>query len=277
MYIRPAHQEDLTTIVRWRREAAAWLAERGSDQWSDAGLSEDQFTDRVTRSIAAGETWLAVTDDGAPVGTIALDQWADPGLWPDEQLAQALVIHRMIIDRSAKGGQVGEVLLQHADQVAAGLGRTWLLLDAWSSNSGLHAYYRRAGFEYVRTVPGFASGALFQRPVQAAATAAPTITAELEERFRERQVSRGAAEYALAHIDRPLGSAGPDIEHAALAAELREVANLYRQASEHVPSPLLLTALDAAARQASALADTHDRAATPGPRGITDHTGHGVA
>jgi hypothetical protein len=40
-----------------------------------------------------------------------------------------------------------------------------LRLDAWRTNEALHAYYRKAGFQHVRTVeyPHRGSGALFQR------------------------------------------------------------------------------------------------------------------
>lgn len=165
MYIRPGHDRDVDTILRWRRDAAAWLAAHGSDQWSDAGLSTNKFTDRVARSIAMGETWMAVNDDGTPVGTIALDQWSDPGLWSEEQLAESLVLHRMIIDRNSRGRGVGDALLDHAERTAAALGLAWLRLDAWSTNTELHGYYLRRGFDWVRTASGFASGALFQRRV----------------------------------------------------------------------------------------------------------------
>ena len=166
MNIRPATADDLPEIVRWRHDAAAWLAEQGSDQWSDAGISGDEFAHRVSQSINDGETWMAVADDGTPLGTIALDQWADPGLWSDGQLSRSLVIHRMIIDRSATRRGIGAVLLRHADRVAADRGLDWLVLDAWTTNIGLHDYYERHGFERVGTVPNFPSGALFQRRVR---------------------------------------------------------------------------------------------------------------
>jgi len=43
---------------------------------------------------------------------------------------------------------------------------TWLRLDAWTTNPALHNYYRRRGFQHVRTVASRISGACFQRPAQ---------------------------------------------------------------------------------------------------------------
>lgn len=167
MRIRKAAVEDLPTILRWRAEAATWLYKRGSDQWSDSGLSRDAFTDRVTDSIRAGETWIAEDDDGTPLGTIAVDLRSDPGLWSEEELESSFVVHRMITDRSAVGRGVGTRLLDHAEDFARRAGRKMLILDAWNTNRGLHAYYESQGFRYVRTVVDHhtPSATLFERPV----------------------------------------------------------------------------------------------------------------
>jgi GNAT superfamily N-acetyltransferase len=165
--IRQAATDDLPTILRWRREAAAWLHKQGSDQWSGSGLTRDAFIDRVTDSIQAGETWIAEDDDGSPLGTIAVDSSSDPGLWSEQELKTAFVVHRMITDRSAVGRGVGTRLLDHADDLARRAGRKMLILDAWNTNRGLHAYYESQGFQHVRTITDHRtpSATLFYRPV----------------------------------------------------------------------------------------------------------------
>jgi GNAT superfamily N-acetyltransferase len=142
------------------------MHKQGSDQWSDSGLTREAFTGRVTDSIGAGETWIAEDDDGTPLGTIAVDLSSDPGLWSEEELEIALVVHRMITDRSAVGRGVGTRLLDHADRLVRRAGRKMLILDAWSSNRDLHAYYESQGFRHVRTVTGHSSpsATLFERP-----------------------------------------------------------------------------------------------------------------
>ena len=167
MKIRQATANDLSTILRWRQEAAAWLRTRGSDQWNDSGLSRNAFVDRVKTSIESGETWIAEDDDGTPLGTIAVDSISDPGLWTDDELATAFVVHRMITDRSATGRGVGAKLLEHAECLARRAGRKMLILDAWNTNRDLHAYYQSQGFRHVRTVTDHhtPSATLFARPV----------------------------------------------------------------------------------------------------------------
>jgi GNAT superfamily N-acetyltransferase len=165
--IRQAAITDIPTILRWREEAAAWLNRRGSDQWNDTGLSRDGFTRRVAESIQAGTTWIAEDDDGTPLGTIAIDPTSDPELWTPDELSNAYVIHRMIVDRSAAGRGVGKLMLDHAEWLARRDGRDRLILDAWTSNRDLHAYYESQGFRFVRNVPDHStpSATLFERPV----------------------------------------------------------------------------------------------------------------
>lgn len=164
MIIRLATDTDIPDIVRLRREAAEWLSSLGSDQWSN-GIDEDEFTRRVQESIHSNETWVAVDNDQV-LGTIAIDSHTNPGLWSSEEMQNSLIIHRMIKTRGAPEG-LGADLLHHAEHVATQNGAHWLRLDAWTTNIALHEYYRRAGFEHVRTIEGHhtQSAALFARRV----------------------------------------------------------------------------------------------------------------
>lgn len=166
MIIRRATAEDVPTIVELRERRAEWLASLGSDQWQETGLDRETFKRRVRDSIAAGETWMATEDDGAVLGTACGDQHANPGLWSAEELRTALIIHRMISYPEAAGQGVGGRLLDHLAEVAEQRGLDWLRLDAWTTNTDLHAYYQHLGFRLVRIVPDYStrSAALFERP-----------------------------------------------------------------------------------------------------------------
>lgn len=166
MKIRLARSADVDRIAQLRMDAARWLASIGSDQWSDISINDTEFRRRVEGSIANGETWVAVDDHEVVLGTIAIDQHTNPGLWGSQELAESLIIHRMIRDARAPRG-TGQRLLQHAIEVARRSGRRWLRLDAWTTNRALHRYYEAMGFQHVRTVEGHhtLSAALFEYPV----------------------------------------------------------------------------------------------------------------
>lgn len=162
--VRRAVPADAATIIEWRAERAAWLADRGLDQWGTAGLDPSAFAGRVAASIEAGETWIL--DRGhAPVATMAVDEHSDPSLWTDAETLDALFLHRVISPLASAGLHVAAPLLAHAHDLAAQRQRRWLRLDAWSTNTALHTFWEHRGFDHVRTVPAVASGALFQRRV----------------------------------------------------------------------------------------------------------------
>jgi GNAT superfamily N-acetyltransferase len=165
--IRKAEPADLDTVEDLRAEATAWLASKGLDQWQ---RSNPRFPTRARAAdaIARGACYLAYDGNSELVGTITVDDDADPEFWtPAEQTEPALYVHRMIVRRAAAGAGLGGLLLDWAGDRAARAGHRWLRLDAWKTNKPLHHYYERQGFAHVRTVDlaHRGSGAVFQRPV----------------------------------------------------------------------------------------------------------------
>lgn len=129
----PGQLPDVLSVLD---EAAAWLRERGVEQWPSR--FEPSW---VEGAVRRGGTWLAVA--GATVaGTVTLDR-ADP-VWNEVPAADALYVHRMAVRRPAAG--LGAVILGWAAGVARGQGRTALRLDCVASNGRLRGYYEAAGF-----------------------------------------------------------------------------------------------------------------------------------
>jgi GNAT superfamily N-acetyltransferase len=157
--LAPARPADVDILLAFRAEAAAWLRERGSDQWSTP-FPRDELLAR----IRAGETWI-VWDDDRPAATVTITTWGPPELWTAEELQQpALYVHKLTVRRAHAGRRLGAELLDWAGGRAYHEGRRWLRLDCWSDNLELHAYYVREGFTYLRTEAREPpSGALFQR------------------------------------------------------------------------------------------------------------------
>jgi GNAT superfamily N-acetyltransferase len=165
--IRRAQPGDTDAIVEMRYELTHWLKSLGTDQWtSDLGIDRTEVIRRVDASIREGSTW--VTCDGNKlVGSIAIDQVSDPGLWTPEERRESLILHRMMVRRSHSGHGLGRRMIDWADRIALVQRRSWLRLDAWDTNEALHRYYLSLGFKRVRHVPNhrFPSATLFQRAV----------------------------------------------------------------------------------------------------------------
>ncbi|MGY3515320.1 GNAT family N-acetyltransferase [Micromonospora sp. PTRAS2] len=167
--IRVATEADLAVLVRLQSDTVRWLAAQGLDQWQPTGRSERQTPERMQQriedAVGRGECYVAV--DGFRIAAMAIvDELADPEFWHEEdEPRDALYVHRVIVDRGYAGSGLGEALVDFASKLAADRGKSWLRLDAWRTNLALHGYYRRQGFDHVRTVslPHRGSGVLFQR------------------------------------------------------------------------------------------------------------------
>ncbi|WP_198358439.1 GNAT family N-acetyltransferase [Streptomyces fildesensis] len=147
MIITPARPDDLPTLLAFREEAAGWLSELGSDQWS-----RPYPADRLLATIQAGTVFM-VRDADATAATITLTTVAEEGLWTDDELDEPSVfINKLTVARTHAGQNIGGQLMDWAGDRAYRAGAKWLRLDAWTTNDALQHYYLRQGFEYVRTV-----------------------------------------------------------------------------------------------------------------------------
>jgi GNAT superfamily N-acetyltransferase len=166
--LRQATMDDLPTVFAVLNDAAAWLREKGIDQWPAHFDRRGWRGERIGGYVDAGWVWLASDVRGA-VAVITLSPDADPDFahgWPDGP-GDALYIYRMATVRRARGQDIGARLVAWANDRAAQQGQQWLRLDCFRTNTRLHAYYERLGFQRVGTVEHATrrSGALFQRPV----------------------------------------------------------------------------------------------------------------
>ncbi|MFG3141007.1 GNAT family N-acetyltransferase [Streptomyces sp. NPDC048211] len=147
MKITTARPDDLTKLLAFREEAAAWLTRLGSDQWQ-----RPYPADRLLATIEAGCVFM-VTDGDETAATITLTADAEDGLWTELELSEpSRFVTKLTVSRAYSGQNLGGLLLDWAGDRAYRAGAMWLRLDAWTTNEALQRYYLRQGFEYVRTV-----------------------------------------------------------------------------------------------------------------------------
>lgn len=170
-----ARPVDESVIRELQDEAVAWLKTRGTDQWQNLRPARHGTGRSLLEAITRGEVFI-VREGERIVGTVTLDQFADPEFWtPQDDPASALYIHRMVVARQAQGQDIGGRMIDWALARTDAQDKKWLRLDAWRTNPDLHAYYLQHGFQHVRTVElaHRGSGALFQRPVHARDSTTP--------------------------------------------------------------------------------------------------------
>ena len=134
---RVAKADQADDVLDTLNEAAAWLHERGVEQWP-LRFERSWVEDAIRR----GETWL-VDVDGRISGTVTVD-FSDP-VWSDVG-GSAAYVHRMAVSRRERG--LGGVILAYVEDFARQRGCDALRLDCVASNDRLRGYYEAAGFAY---------------------------------------------------------------------------------------------------------------------------------
>lgn len=164
-YLRPAAAEDVPALLALRAEAEGWLRTKGTDQWSDPETGERAIS-KWRASIDEGRAWVVVGESDEVLATVSRGP-VDRDFWTDDDRPEtALYLYKLMVARDASGRQLGARVIDWMSRLAALEGRTWVRIDTWRTNTGLHAYYERLGFKHVRTeAPSHRrSGWLAQRP-----------------------------------------------------------------------------------------------------------------
>ncbi|WP_409350776.1 GNAT family N-acetyltransferase [Streptomyces tauricus] len=164
-YLRPAAAGDVPALMALRTEAEGWLRTKGTDQWSDPETGGRAIA-KWHANIDEGRAWVVVGENEQVLATVSRGV-VDRDFWTDaDQPETALYLYKLIVARDASGRHLGTRVVDWMSRLAALEGRTWVRIDTWRTNTGLHAYYERLGFKHVRTeAPSHRrSGWLAQRP-----------------------------------------------------------------------------------------------------------------
>jgi GNAT superfamily N-acetyltransferase len=165
-------EDDIVQVANMWTRSAVRLQRRGLDQWQYPVKWEN-----IRRTAADRTLWIVTTCDGRAIGTITVENKADPYWLPSDNPDDALYVHRMVVDDGFRGCEIGSAVLDWAARRAQSAGKSWLRLDAWKSNPDLHKYYLDRGFTLVRVDdnPADPSGACFQRPASLQLNLGPDV------------------------------------------------------------------------------------------------------
>ncbi len=169
-------------IIGFIDEAAAWLADKGTDQWAKPWPDERRRDARVSRGIRNKYTWM-VEDDGRPIATVTCRPSGNPYLWTDAESAEpAVYVSRLVVCRDYGGQAIGNELFDWAGLWAARqYGARWIRIDVWTTNTMLHEYYEKRGFCFIRNCDyvDYPSATLFQKPTAGITNADVTRLGEI--------------------------------------------------------------------------------------------------
>jgi GNAT superfamily N-acetyltransferase len=160
--------DERDVILELLDDAARWLRGKDTDQWAKPWPDEEGRNQRIEQDLREGKTWL-LRDGTAAAGTITIDP-ADNEVWPAGKRSEnAIYVRRVIVRRRYAGIGLGARLIDWAADVGARIhGARLIRIDVWTTNTELHAYYRKQGFTLSEfrdpdDLPDYPSRALFER------------------------------------------------------------------------------------------------------------------
>jgi GNAT superfamily N-acetyltransferase len=167
LLIRQATEGEHSDILELIDLVREWLRTIGTDQWKAPWPNENGRSERILAAIQAGRTWVA--RDGARLAATVTVSPNDHGIWPAEKRRDpAAYVRRLVVNRSYAGQGLGAQLLDWAGLHASReFDSRWIRVDLWTTNTQLHEYYRRQGFQPCGLSPvvGYPSAVLFQKPI----------------------------------------------------------------------------------------------------------------
>lgn len=169
-----ATPDDLGAILGLIEEASRWLKAQGKDQWAEPWPNREQRDARVLRGLVNKKTVIVRHGDSA-AATVTMANWHNPNVWVGgsctaDLTERAVYLHRLITARKYAGRGLGESLINWAaERARAKYGARWIRIDVWTTNTDLHRFYQKIGFEPCGRCPdpSYPSGALLQRPIEA--------------------------------------------------------------------------------------------------------------
>ncbi|GIK58722.1 MAG: GNAT family N-acetyltransferase [Chloroflexi bacterium] len=136
-----ARPEDLPLVMEILAEAAAWLKQKGIDQWPSP--PNEHWQRRMAEAIQREEVYTVGIVKNR-FGIVRFT-WADP-YWPDDNLAG--YVHSIAVRSEMHGQNLGGLILFWAMMKTKQEGRQFLRLDCLAGNGRLRRYYEDQGFSY---------------------------------------------------------------------------------------------------------------------------------
>lgn len=142
---RKAAPDDLPSMLTLVRQAQAFMASQGIDQWQDGYPSKDILAE----DIRLGRIYV-YDDDGAIASISVLTDEPEPiyDQIEDKWLSTApyLTIHRMALDDAHRHSGLAAKILENAVEMAKSLNLSAVRADTHRGNQAMRRFLEKSGF-----------------------------------------------------------------------------------------------------------------------------------
>ena len=142
---RKAVQDDLPGMMALVKQAQAYIASQGIDQWQDGYPSEDILAE----DICLGRIYV-YDDDGAIASITVMTDEPEPvynnieGEWLSSE--PYLTIHRMALDDSHRHSGLAAKIIEHAVEMAKSMNLSAVRADTHRGNKAMRRFLEKSGF-----------------------------------------------------------------------------------------------------------------------------------
>lgn len=137
-----AEPGDIDAVLHLRDEAAAWMVDRGLNQWAPGDFPREFVQVRVD----SGQVFV-MRRRGRALATVTIT-WSDELVW-GEPSVDAGYVHMLAVSSALRGSGLGGWLLDWAEGHIAGHGHKRARLDCVQANPVLRNWYRERGYRQV--------------------------------------------------------------------------------------------------------------------------------
>jgi hypothetical protein len=179
LYMRRAKPDDFGIIEHMINDAKKRLRDLGTDQWSDDEWPDNAGRGRMARvrySIEKRNTWIAELriplDAGVlmvPVATVTIERKGSTVVWNEceRKMYPAVYLSRLVVATGFISFDIGASIIDWAGRRGSKQrNAASIRIDVWTTNTALHDYYLKRGFQDRGSVTdeSYPAGRRFERP-----------------------------------------------------------------------------------------------------------------
>lgn len=141
--VRRARQEDAEAIARFAVALFGQHREYDPERFAELGSLEGAARYYISRAETDGSAVFVAESDEEVVGFVYLEY---ERIDYANLLENAVWVHDLFVDESARGTGAGRSLMQAAEDFGKQVGAGKLVLSVAAKNSAAHDFFRRGGF-----------------------------------------------------------------------------------------------------------------------------------
>ena len=132
---------DLDFVCRLFEEAIRFQKENNFIVWSNFDI------DVLKNDIENKQQYKIVIENQTAIIFTVFD--ADPLIWRERDKADAVYLHRIVVNPAFRGMKLLRLVLEYAEREAKERNRKFVRLDTWGNNPKMIAYYESFGFRFI--------------------------------------------------------------------------------------------------------------------------------